>query len=231
MTMIYPEFLPAPKERDAATRRPFPGAARRGGLYRAAIKRALDVALVVMVAPVVLPVVAALAAAVRRDGGSAFYSQLRVGRGGRTFRIWKLRTMVPDADARLRHMLATDPAARAEWDDTQKLRRDPRITAAGRFLRRTSLDELPQLWNVLAGDMSLVGPRPMMPDQTARYPGTAYFALRPGITGLWQTEGRNATSFAARAEYDARYEAAVTLAADLRILARTAGVVMRGTGC
>jgi lipopolysaccharide/colanic/teichoic acid biosynthesis glycosyltransferase len=232
MTMTFPEFVPD-QSRAARTRNEVPRAAAPvpQGAYRRALKRVLDVALVLASAPVVLPLVLALAVVVRLDGGGAFYTQPRVGRGGRVFRIWKLRTMVPDAEARLRAMLATDPAAKEEWDSTQKLRNDPRITAAGSFLRRSSLDELPQLWNVLVGDMSLVGPRPMMPDQQALYPGEAYYLLRPGITGLWQTEGRNDTTFAARAGYDARYEARVTLVADLRILWRTVSVVLRGTGC
>lgn len=233
MTTLFPEFLP---DQDKAARAiivpqsaPVQGVVR--GPYRLWLKRVLDVALVLMSAPVVAPLILLLAFLVRLDGGAAFYSQPRIGQGGRVFRIWKLRTMVPDAEARLRLMLETDPSARAEWDATQKLRCDPRITVAGRILRRSSLDELPQLWNVLTGDMSLVGPRPMMVDQQALYPGRAYYALRPGITGLWQTEGRNATTFAARADYDARYEARVTLLGDLRILWRTVAVVLRGTGC
>ena len=121
-------------------------------------------------------------------------------------------------------------AARAEWDETQKLKNDPRITPFGRFLRKSSLDELPQLWNVFVGDMSLVGPRPMMLNQQALYPGTAYYALRPGITGFWQTAGRNRTSFEARAEYDTSYEAELSLATDVKILARTVSVVVNGTG-
>jgi lipopolysaccharide/colanic/teichoic acid biosynthesis glycosyltransferase len=221
VTVLFPEFLPESG--------PLCGTVR--GPYRLWLKRVMDVVLVVMAAPVVVPLILLLGLLVRRDGGGAFYSQPRIGQGGRVFRIWKLRTMVPDAEACLRRLLETDPAAKAEWDATQKLRCDPRITAAGRLLRRTSLDELPQLWNVLTGDMSLVGPRPMMVDQKALYPGQAYYALRPGITGLWQTEGRNATTFAARADYDARYEARVTLAGDLRILWRTVAVVLRGTGC
>jgi exopolysaccharide production protein ExoY len=201
------------------------------GLYRRVFKRIFDVAAVAMAAPVVLPLIGGLAIAVALRGGQPFYTQDRVGRGGRTFRMWKLRSMVRNADALMEAHLAADSAARAEWDATQKLRNDPRITGFGRFLRRSSLDELPQLWNVLTGDMSLVGPRPMMVTQRAIYPGTAYYALRPGITGLWQTAGRNRTTFAARAEYDAAYEADVTLALDVGILWRTVTVVLNATGC
>lgn len=202
----------------------------RKGLYRNAFKRAFDVTAILLAAPFVVPIIAALAFAVTRDGGRAFYSQQRVGQGGRAFRMWKLRSMVPDADARMEQYLSANPAARAEWDETQKLRDDPRITPFGRMLRRASLDELPQLWNVLIGDMSLVGPRPMMLNQQALYPGTAYFALRPGITGYWQTAGRNRTTFEARAEFDAAYEANLSIATDAKILMRTVAVVMNCTG-
>ncbi len=201
------------------------------GLYRRLFKRVFDVAAVLAAAPLVLPVVGVLAAVVACEGGRPFYSQSRVGRGGRAFRMWKLRTMVTDADQRMVDYLATNPEAREEWDLTQKLRNDPRVTRFGIFLRRTSLDELPQLWNVLKGDMSLVGPRPMMLNQQAIYPGTAYYRLRPGVTGYWQTAGRNRTSFEARAGYDAAYDAELSLRTDLRILWRTVAVVLKGTGC
>lgn len=200
-------------------------------LYRHAVKRVLDLAVIVAAAPVVVPLVAVLALLVRRDGGPAFYVQERVGLDGRVFRMWKLRSMVVDAEARLAAHLEADAEARAEWDETQKLRCDPRITRVGRILRKASLDELPQLWNVVRGDMSLVGPRPMMTCQRALYPGTAYYALRPGITGYWQTAGRNRTSFEARADFDAAYLSDLSLVTDLRVLARTVSVVLRGTGC
>ncbi len=203
----------------------------RGGLYRNGAKRVLDVLLVLAGAPIILPLVLILALLVMRDGHAPFYTQARVGRGGRIFRFWKLRTMVSDADARLAEYLANDPQAKAEWDHAQKLKNDPRITRIGSFLRKTSLDELPQLWNVLKGDMSLVGPRPMMPRQQVLYPGTAYYALRPGITGTWQISDRNQCSFAARAEFDADYEQSLSFARDVHILLSTVGVVLRGTGC
>jgi exopolysaccharide production protein ExoY len=202
-----------------------------GGAYRRLFKRVLDVTAILAAMPIVVPVVGALALLVAREGGSPFYSQSRVGRNGKTFRMWKLRSMVTDADQRMEKYLAANPEARAEWDSTQKLRHDPRVTRFGHFLRRSSLDELPQLWNVLRGDMSLVGPRPMMLNQQSMYPGTAYYRLRPGVTGFWQTAGRNRTTFEARAEYDAAYDNDLSLAVDLRILARTVGVVLKGTGC
>lgn len=187
--------------------------------------------LVVLTAPVVVPLVLLLALLVLRDGGNPFYSQERIGRNGVRYRIWKLRSMVVNADQRLAEYLEQNAEARAEWDTTQKLRNDPRVTRFGRFLRKCSLDELPQLWNVFRGDMSLVGPRPMMPEQQALYPGEAYYRMRPGITGFWQISERNQTSFAARAFYDERYERAVSLRTDLSVLFQTVAVVMRATGC
>ncbi|MBL4915906.1 sugar transferase [Szabonella alba] len=200
------------------------------GLYRDRLKRIFDVTAVLLAAPIVLPLVLGLGLAVRRDGGSVFYTQQRVGKDGRHFRMWKLRSMVSDADARMADYLAAHPEARREWEETQKLKRDPRITRFGQFLRRSSLDELPQLWNVLTGDMSLVGPRPMMLNQQALYPGNAYYRLRPGITGPWQTSGRNDTSFGSRAEFDTDYEHSLSFGTDMRLMFRTIGVVMRCTG-
>lgn len=200
-------------------------------VYRKLAKRPLDVLLVVMSLPLVLPLVFLLAFIVLREGGNPFYSQTRIGRDGKYYRMWKLRSMVVDADQRLSAYLEQNPAARREWDETQKLRDDPRVTRFGRLLRRSSLDELPQLWNVLKGDMSLVGPRPMLPEQKDLYSGKGYYDLRPGITGFWQTSGRNATSFAARAWYDDRYERDLSLTSDIAILVRTFGVVLRATGC
>lgn len=203
---------------------------REGGLYRNGLKRALDMVLVLASAPFVLPVVLFLAMLVARDGGSPFYRQARIGRGGRLYTMWKLRTMVHQADEKLAAHLASDACARAEWDSTQKLKCDPRITRFGRVLRKTSLDELPQLWNVLTGEMSLVGPRPMMPEQKPLYPGTAYFRLRPGITGIWQVSERNNSTFAQRAHFDAQYDNELSLGTDVSLLLATFRVVLRATG-
>jgi lipopolysaccharide/colanic/teichoic acid biosynthesis glycosyltransferase len=193
-------------------------------------KRALDLLLVGLAAPIVVPVVLVLALMVALEGGRPFYTQSRVGRGNRAFRIFKLRTMVVDAEARLARHLEIDAEAKAEWDAHQKLVDDPRITRVGRFLRRTSLDELPQLWNVVIGDMSLVGPRPMMLEQRAMYPGSAYYSLRPGITGPWQVSDRNAVEFRSRAVFDQRYFHDVSLLTDLRLLVQTVRAVLRCTG-
>jgi lipopolysaccharide/colanic/teichoic acid biosynthesis glycosyltransferase len=196
-----------------------------------AIKRGFDIIVGVCVGLAILPLMLLLVAIVRGDGGPALYAQPRLGRDGRVFTLWKIRTMVCNADQALADYLATHSEARQEWDRTQKLRLDPRVTPIGRILRKYSLDELPQVWNVLAGDMSLVGPRPMFPEQRVLYPGTPYCNLRPGITGLWQVSERNACAFADRAKFDRMYSEAFSLRTDLVIMLRTVSVVLRGTGC
>ncbi|MBD3662405.1 sugar transferase [Sulfitobacter sp. TSTF-M16] len=199
--------------------------------YRVFVKRAFDILLVLASAPFVLPVIALCALALWIEGGRPFYTQQRIGRRGDRFSILKLRTMVRDADSVLKDILDRDPAKRREWDALQKLKADPRVTRVGQVLRVTSLDELPQLWNVLKGDMSLVGPRPMMPEQAPLYGDmAAYEALRPGITGLWQVSARNGNRFSHRNTVDATYEITLSFGADLRIVFRTIGVVLRGTG-
>lgn len=200
------------------------------GSYRTTFKRLFDILFVLAAAPIALPLIGLCALLISKDGASPFYWQSRVGRYGKSFKMLKLRTMVPNADANLENYLVSNPAARREWDDTQKLKDDPRITATGRLLRRSSLDELPQLWNVLCGNMSIVGPRPMMESQRALYPGSAYYKMRPGITGPWQVSDRNECSFAARAQFDADYYREMSARKDMSILLRTVGVVMRCTG-
>jgi lipopolysaccharide/colanic/teichoic acid biosynthesis glycosyltransferase len=202
----------------------------RQGIYRNYFKRMIDIAVIVLAAPIVLPIVALLALLVARDGHAPFYLSRRVGRNGLEFSMVKLRTMVPDADQRLEAYLESCPAARREWQHTQKLKNDPRTTAFGRILRKCSMDELPQLWNVVIGDMSLVGPRPMLPEQRALYSGLSYYALRPGITGPWQISDRNESEFAKRAEHDRFYDQSLSFGTDISILTRTVGVVVRGTG-
>lgn len=202
----------------------------RQGLYRNGMKRCFDLVAVVVSGVVVLPLIAVLAFIVAVDGRNPFYLSDRVGRYGRTFRMLKLRTMVEDADAQLAQYLDHNAQARSEWAKTQKLKFDPRITAMGRFLRKTSLDELPQLWNVVIGDMSLVGPRPMMPTQRAIYSGLAYYGLRPGLTGLWQISSRNECDFSKRAEFDGIYDDQLSLGTDIKILFKTVGAVTKGTG-
>jgi exopolysaccharide production protein ExoY len=193
-------------------------------------KRALDLVLVIASAPIWVLLVGLLAILVALSGGQPFYSQSRVGRNGHVFKLWKLRSMVPESEAILRYHLDADSTMRAEWDRTQKIANDPRVTRLGAILRRTSLDELPQLWNVVKGDMSLVGPRPMLPEQCHLYPGKSYYSLRPGITGLWQISGRGRSAFAARSKYDHNYVRAISLSRDLKILAATIAVVFHCTG-
>jgi lipopolysaccharide/colanic/teichoic acid biosynthesis glycosyltransferase len=208
---------------------PQQGAAQRS-LYSRYGKTVLDLSIIALTLPITLPLIALFAVLIAFDGGNPFYTQLRVGRGGKLFRMFKLRTMVPNADLQLERYLADNPDARAEWDATQKLKRDPRITLVGRILRKTSLDELPQIFNVFTGAMSLVGPRPMMVEQTELYHGDDYYALRPGMTGFWQISDRNECNFVGRVRYDSAYRRSVSLATDLFVIARTFVVVLRGTG-
>lgn len=194
-------------------------------------KRCLDLTLIALALPVVLPIVLLFALLLWAEGGQPFYSQIRLGRSGRRFRILKLRTMVRDADARLARVLEADPVLRREWDETQKLKTDPRVTPVGRILRASSLDELPQLWNVVTGDMSLVGPRPMLPEQLPLYgAGRAYFELRPGLTGIWQVSARNESRFSDRVQADEEYLAKRSLAYDGKLILKTFSVVARRTG-
>lgn len=201
------------------------------GFYRDFGKRVLDIALVLLTLPASLIVISIAALALLSEGGNPFYRQERLGLNGKRISILKLRTMVPNADAMLEEVLAADPKLREEWDSTQKLKKDPRITKVGRVLRSTSLDELPQIWNVLRGDMSLVGPRPMMPEQLPLYHDPRhYFALRPGITGLWQVTKRNESPFVYRVETDATYDMSVSFPMDAVLLFKTIGVVFQRTG-
>ncbi|MCB1405716.1 MAG: sugar transferase [Rhodobacteraceae bacterium] len=204
---------------------------RLTGRYARHIKRVLDVVLSVVAIVLAAPVMAILALALWVEGGNPFYSQERLGMNGRRFRMWKLRTMVQGADTKLADYLDRDPALRAEWELTQKLKNDPRITAVGRMLRKTSMDELPQVFNVLKGDMSIVGPRPMLPEQMPLYRNPqAYLGIRPGLTGLWQVTARNENSFDLRAILDLRYAQRLSLWVDLKIIGSTFGVVWRATG-
>jgi Undecaprenyl-phosphate galactose phosphotransferase WbaP len=195
-------------------------------------KRALDVVGAVVLGLVFSPLIVAIVVLMRREGGSVIFKHRRIGRGGQTFECLKFRTMIPNADQVLRTLLERDPELKAEWVRDHKLRNDPRITRLGRFLRRTSLDELPQLWNVLRGDMSLVGPRPVVREELLRYGRNVgiYLAAKPGITGLWQVTGRNDTDYRRRVVLDTYYVRNQNLLLDLYILFKTTGVVLGGTG-
>lgn len=201
--------------------------------YRRYGKRAFDVAFSLLLLPFVGPIILAMWVLVRRDGGPGFYTQRRVGLDGRQFECLKIRTMAVNADQILKQMIASDPEVAAEWARDQKLAKDPRITRVGRFARATSLDELPQIINVLRGDMSFVGPRPFTVDQELMYRaagGDSYYRLRPGITGIWQIEGRSASAFVDRIKYDNAYDREVGLGRDLGLILKTVGVVFEGTG-
>lgn len=178
------------------------------------------------------PLMIALALLARRDGGPALFRHRRIGAGGQTFECLKFRTMVTDADRVLQRVLAEDPAAATEWAATQKLRNDPRITTLGRFLRRSSLDELPQLLNVLRGEMSLVGPRPIVQAEVARYGENIdyYYEAKPGLTGLWQVSGRSDTSYERRVRLDVWYVRNWTLWHDIAILLKTIPAVFLQRG-
>ncbi|MBO6895822.1 MAG: sugar transferase [Shimia sp.] len=208
----------------------FAVAPERRSVYRSVFKRVFDILFVLIIALPVTMIVALLALFIALDGASPFYRQERVGKNGKRFNMLKLRSMVPDADRKLEAYLQANPTARLEWNEKQKLAHDPRITTLGRLIRKTSLDELPQFLNVLRGDMSVVGPRPMMPQQTALYPGTSYYRMRPGITGFWQISERNECSFAERAIHDSNYDRALSLRTDIAVVWRTVAVVMAGTG-
>ena len=178
------------------------------------------------------PLMAVVALLVKLDGGPAVFGHRRVGADGRSFRCWKFRSMVLNADEVLAKLLETDPAARAEWERDFKLRADPRITPIGRFLRVSSLDELPQLFNVIAGEMSLIGPRPIVAEEVARY-GEAYryyCACRPGMTGIWQVSGRNRVDYGRRVFYDQQYAMSWSFLLDLALLCRTVVVVTLRNG-
>lgn len=166
------------------------------------------------------------------NGRPIFYSQWRVGKGGRLFRCYKFRTMVTNSDQVLTDLLNRDPAAQEEWLNTQKLTIDPRVSSIGTFLRKASFDELPQFWNVLKGDMSIVGPRPIVSSEMWRYGQyiNDYTAVRPGITGLWQVSGRSDTTYAQRVSLDCEYVANHSFLWDLSIIARTVKVVLRRDG-
>lgn len=205
-----------------------------------AAKRALDLVLAITALILLAPLLIGLAILLKREGGDVFFTQKRVGLGRARFNCLKFRTMLPDAEARLARMLETDPEAAAEWRTHQKLTNDPRITRLGRILRATSLDELPQLWNVIRGEMSLVGPRPIVAPEVAGYDADhAYYASEtmddyaacmPGITGLWQVSGRHTTVHDERIRLDRAYARTWSFTTDLTILFRTVRVVLDRSG-
>jgi len=204
----------------------------RGGLYVLLGKRVFDIVVILALLPLLLPIIAILAVFARRDGGKVFFGHERIGQNGISFKCWKIRSMVPDADTRLREYLAGNPKAAAEWALDHKLTNDPRVTRFGNLIRKTSLDELPQLVNVLKGEMTLVGPRPIVADELPKYGNKVqhYLTQKPGITGLWQVSGRNDISYDERVDMDVCYLKRRSFAFDVSIIARTAMAVLGQTG-
>jgi undecaprenyl-phosphate galactose phosphotransferase len=196
--------------------------------FKRVAKRAFDIAAASFLIIALSPLLLAIAIMIRRGGGPALYRHKRVGFEGQTFGCIKFRSMDVNGDRILAELLAKDPEAAAEWAATQKLRNDPRITPIGRFLRNTSLDELPQLLNVLHGEMSLVGPRPVVQSELSFYGENAdyYMQARPGMTGLWQVSGRSDTTYEQRVRLDVWYVRNWTLWHDLAILMKTIPVVL-----
>lgn len=196
-------------------------------------KRVFDVSIAVLSAIFVAPLLLTVALMIRlHDGKPAIFAHTRYGLNGRAFKCYKLRSMVADADKRLNELLETDPAARREWEATQKLNNDPRITPIGKFIRASSIDELPQLMNVIRGDMSLVGPRPITMAERAKYGEhfAHYCSVRPGITGVWQISGRSNVSYPERVQMDVTYARTRTFWGDVWIILKTVPAVALSVG-
>jgi exopolysaccharide production protein ExoY len=195
-------------------------------------KRLVDFAFALALIGFSAPVMALIALAVSLDGGPVLYAHRRIGPDGQSFRCWKFRSMVTNADELFHQLLVQDEGARQEWEASFKLRSDPRVTPVGRFLRAFSLDELPQLFSVVTGTMSLVGPRPIVEAEIERYGAgfAAYCSCRPGITGLWQVHGRSDVNYSRRVELDQRYARQWSLYLDFVILLKTVIVITRREG-
>ena len=198
------------------------------------LKRTFDICFSLTALIVGAPVFLTIALLVRLSSkGPIFYSHQRVGRGGRMFPCYKFRTMHPDGAERLGEILKTNPTLREEWERTQKLKNDPRITPIGLLLRKLSLDELPQFWNVLRGDLSVVGPRPVVQEELEKHFGSkasGILSIRPGLTGIWQTSGRNNTTYEERIALDEQYVARRSLWLDLWLIAKTIPAMLFSRG-
>lgn len=213
---------------------PLPRAESRAAARDALLIRAIDITIAVSAVLVLLPLLLLIFVAMKLTSpGPVLFAHRRIGRGGQTFPCYKFRSMVVNSAEVLEQHLAESPDARAEWQRDQKLRNDPRVTPIGRLLRRTSLDEVPQIFNVLRGEMSMVGPRPIVEGEMVRYRQyiVDYMSVKPGITGLWQISGRNNTTYRRRVALDTAYARSRTVALDLAILARTVPAVLTGSGC
>lgn len=198
-----------------------------------ALKRFIDILVCICAAPVVIPITAAVALAIKiTDPGPVFYGHKRVGKNRTVLTCWKFRSMCSDADTKLKEILASDPVRAAEWEKDRKFTDDPRVTKIGKFLRKTSLDEIPQLWNIFTGQMSLIGPRPVTEPELEKYGTYADYVLsvKPGLSGMWQISGRSDTGYEERISLDTYYIQNWSAWLDIWILIKTIGVVIRGKG-
>jgi exopolysaccharide production protein ExoY len=213
--------------------RPVPTRDPRGlVIYNRFGKRVLDICFAIILLPVLAPLIVLLMGLAKLDGGPGLFRHQRVGRNGKPFRCLKVRTMATNAETKLASHLSTNPDAAREWKLTFKLANDPRITKVGRFLRRTGLDELPQIWNVLRGEISFVGPRPVTEPEMAMYGRhkSAYLSVRPGVTGMWQIYGRMSGCYDNRVQLDRGYLEVISLKSDIALIGQTALSVVRMTG-
>lgn len=198
------------------------------------LKRVFDVVFTLFVLTAGLPIFLLIGLAVKCSSrGPIFYSHQRIGRGGKPFACYKFRTMYSDADQRLKELLESDPALKKEWDENCKLKNDPRVTPIGAFLRKSSLDELPQFWNVLKGDLSVVGPRPVVEQEVTKHFGekaSVILSIRPGLTGLWQVSGRSDMAYAMRIQLDELYVNTQSLLLDLKLIIKTIPAMLFSRG-
>lgn len=198
------------------------------------LKRIFDICFSIIVMILLSPLFLSIALVIRFSSrGNVFYAQERVGRGGKSFFCYKFRTMYLDADTRLERLLSDSSTMKKEWKQKRKLANDPRITPIGKFLRKTSLDELPQFWNVLKGDLSVVGPRPVVQEEIKLYYGrkaATIFSIRPGITGLWQVSGRSDTSYRRRIQLDEKYVKERSMPLDIRLIFKTVPAIFLRKG-
>jgi lipopolysaccharide/colanic/teichoic acid biosynthesis glycosyltransferase len=217
---------------DSILAAPIGSRVKSGGVYAILGKRIFDLSFAMTALIIFSPLVAVLWLLVRLDGGPGFFGHKRVGLQGREFACWKLRTMTPDAEQALNAYLLANPAAAKEWAATMKLKNDPRITRIGRFLRRSRLDELPQFWNVLIGDMSVVGPRPVTRIEILRYGSAASLVLsqRPGVTGPWQVSGGASELYDQRIDLDKQYVRNISFGLDVAVVVKTVLTVFRMNG-
>ncbi|GAB4232938.1 MAG: hypothetical protein Tsb0021_11800 [Chlamydiales bacterium] len=197
-------------------------------------KRTFDIFFSLLVLTLGFPIFLLIALSILfTSRGSPIFSHYRIGRGGKLFRCYKFRTMFRNADVRLKKILEENSTLRQEWEANQKLKHDPRVTQVGKFLRKTSLDELPQFWNVLIGDLSIVGPRPVVPEELSKHIGekaSTILSVRPGITGLWQVSGRSNTSYRRRVRLDEKYVHNLSFMLDLTLIAKTVPVMITSRG-